>query len=72
VENQGFAYEVWSDTGRELAMQLGAADDVEQGSPRRVTALLDAQGRVVAFYEDVNVGTHPEDVLEDCKRLFSR
>jgi len=71
VDNQSFPYEVWSDTQRQLALQLGAADSADKKVPRRVTALLDAQGRVVATYQDVRVGTHPQDVLEDCKRLFS-
>lgn len=39
--------------------------------PRRVTKVLDKDGTLVLEYiSDVDVGTHPEAVLEDCRRLF--
>jgi len=70
AKNQGFAYEVWSDVERELALILGAASKPNQATPKRVTRVLDAQGRVVLSYDDVSVGTHPEQVLEDCRKTF--
>lgn len=70
AQNQGFRYEVWSDQERALATQLGAATKPDQGTPRRVTRVLDAQGRVVLSYDAVQVGTHPDQVLEDCRAKF--
>lgn len=33
--------------------------------------LLDADGNLLLTYtEAIDVGTHPEDVLEDCRALF--
>lgn len=64
-ENQAFGFEVWSDQQRELAQQLGAADTSTQGSPKRVTRVLDGEGRVVLAYDEVQVGAHPQAVLED-------
>ena len=45
---------------------------MDQNTPRRVTRVLDAEGRVVLSYDDVKVGTHPEEVLQDCRALFGR
>jgi peroxiredoxin len=72
VTNQEFQYEVWSDSERSLAMMLGAATKADQGMPSRVTRVLDAEGRVVLSYDQVKVGSHPEQVLEDCRALFGR
>jgi len=33
--------------------------------------ILDARGREVMRYDDVSVGTHPAEVLEDCRALFA-
>lgn len=40
-------------------------------TPRRITAVLDASGKVVLFYPEVSVGTHPGDVLADVTALAS-
>jgi len=32
--------------------------------------ILDAEGREILRYDDVSAGTHPADVLEDCRALF--
>ena len=71
-KNQEFQYEVWSDVERDLAMKLGAASKPDQGAPRRITRVLDAEGRVVLAYDKVKVGSHPEEVLEDCRALFGK
>lgn len=38
--------------------------------PRRVTRVLDADVQVVLAYDQVSVGTHPQDVLDDCRERF--
>lgn len=71
AEEEAFQYELWTDDDKTLALTYGAADDADQGYPYRITVLLDAEGDLVLEYlEDVVVGTHPQDVLEDCEKLF--
>lgn len=71
VADQSFPYEVWSDTERALAVQLGAGGP-KAAFPRRITRVLDASGQVVLAYDDVNVGAHPEQVLQDCTARFAK
>ena len=50
-------------------MALGAASSTSQPVASRVTAVVDAEGRVVLHYPAVtSVGTHPATVLEDWKK----
>ena len=51
-------------------MHYGAAS---QGSffPSRITVLLDKSGEVLLEYtKNIDVGTHPAQVLSDCDLLF--
>ena len=73
AEDEGFTYELWTDTDRTLAMTYGAAKREEQPSPSRITMLLDADGRLLLEYVGaIDTGTHPNDVLTDCEALFGR
>lgn len=70
-EEEDFAYELWTDDDKVLGLAYGALDNQRDSSVDRVTALLDADGDLVLQYlEDINVGTHPSSVLEDCEALF--
>ena len=66
VENQGYQFEVWSDSDKVLGQALGAGDG---GMAKRVSALLDSQGRVVVRYPEVGFGRHPSEMLDDVRRL---
>ncbi len=68
--SQAFPFELWSDEARDLAVHYGAATSRKAFAPSRITVLLDASGALLLRYDDVNVGTHPADVLEDCRALF--
>ena len=68
---QKFPFEVWSDLDKTLALTYGAAGSRWTLVPSRITVVLDASGNVVLEYKDgVDVGTHPQDVLEDCGKVF--
>jgi peroxiredoxin len=70
-EDEGFEFELWTDQARELALYYGASTDVSDGAPDRITVLLDPLGNVALEYrESVDVGTHPDHVLEDCRTLW--
>lgn len=73
AREKGFGFELWTDGGRELALAFGAADSPDQHRPRRLTVLLDANGRVMTRYAPgLGLGTHPAEVLEDARALFPR
>ncbi len=70
-EEEGFEYELWSDADRVLALAYGAASSSSQTIASRITVILDADGVLVLEYlSDINLGTHPIEVLEDCEILF--
>ncbi len=69
--DQEFLFELWSDVDRILAVHYGASDDYDDNAPSRITKLIGADGSLLLEYvEDVSVGTHPDEVLEDCQMLF--
>ncbi len=72
VAQEAFQYDVWTDSdARTLAVHYGAADSSSALFPSRVTMLLDRNGDLLLEYvDDVRVGTHPDQVLEDCQALF--
>ena len=71
AQDQKFAYELWSDKSRVLAIHYDASSTRLAPLPSRVTRLLDNQGNVLLEYSDgLDVGTHPQDVLDDCLLLF--
>jgi peroxiredoxin len=70
VEEEEFQYEVWTDVDRTLALTYGAATSADARRPLRITVLLDENGDLLLSYEDVRVGTNPNELLEDCEALF--
>lgn len=70
AEEEGFAFELWTDDDRTLALTYGAATRPDQAAPSRKTFILDAEGDLVLVYDSVGVSAHPQEVLEDCQLLF--
>lgn len=54
-----------SDESRKLALAFGAADSADARTAKRVSVLLDEQGRVAKLYPKVDAGTHADEVLRD-------
>ena len=73
AEEEGFAFELWTDDERTLGVTYGALTNSRDSSVDRVTMLLDADGALLLEYVDtLVVGAHPSEVLEDCQALFGR
>lgn len=73
AQEEGFDFELWTDTDRTLALTYGAATSASQSYANRITVLLDASGDVQLQYLDhISVGTHPQRVYEDCQQLYGR
>lgn len=69
--DEGFAFDLWTDDARALALHYGAADAPDDAAPARMTFLLEPSGEVALEYrEGLDVATHPDDVLHDCRVLF--
>lgn len=66
---QRFPFRLLSDTSRQLAVQVGAADSAEAGHPKRVSFLVGPDGRVVKVYPKVDPATHAQEVLKDLQGL---
>lgn len=70
AQDQGYAYELWTDNNRDLALHYGAATSSTQSMASRITVLLDADGVWRAVYAPASVTSNAQDVLEDCQILF--
>lgn len=68
-EAEGYGFELWSDADKTLALHYGSVGSKMSPVPGRITVILDEEGEVVLRYDDVDVGTHPADVLEDLQAL---
>jgi peroxiredoxin len=68
VIQEKFPFEVWTDSDRTLAKALGSEGKL--GYAARKSYLIDANGTVLLEYGGVDVSTHPEDVLEDAKKVL--
>lgn len=75
IAADSFAFPLWSDVGRELALTYGAATDVDQFFADRVTVVLDPKGAWRLVYPTAtvswNLAAHPGQVLQDCQALVA-
>jgi peroxiredoxin Q/BCP len=69
AEDEQFPFALLSDGDRALAVQVGAADDVRQMFSRRISYLVDVDGKVLQVYTKVDPATHAETVLKDLESL---
>ncbi len=70
AEDEDFLFEMWSDSDKTLALYYGAIRRESEVLPGRVTRILDRDGTLLVEYDDVDVGTSPGLVLEDCGTIF--
>ena len=69
VEKEKFPFRLLSDTGKTLAVEVGAADSTHRLWARRISYLVGPDGKVLEAYPDVNPGTHAGQVLADLAKL---
>ena len=65
VQKFSFPFPLLSDTDRSLALAYGAADDASARSAKRVSCLIDEEGRVLRYYPQVSAREHVAEVLRD-------
>ena len=61
----GFNFPLLCDTERAVGVAYGAADSPTASTAKRISYLIDADGRVLRAYPKVNAAAHPEEVLKD-------
>jgi len=61
----GFNFPLLCDTARAVGVAYGAADGPSASTAKRISYLIDPEGRVLRAYPKVNAAAHPEEVLKD-------
>jgi peroxiredoxin Q/BCP len=61
----GFPFDLLSDTGNQVAVAYGAAEDTSAKSHKRISYVIDPAGRIQKVYETVKAAEHPEQVQQD-------
>jgi thioredoxin-dependent peroxiredoxin len=70
AEDEGYAFDLWTDDDKTVALYYGAASSESQAYASRMSFLLDEDGTLVLEYLTVNTLTNAEEVLSDCEILF--
>jgi len=60
-----FPFPLLCDTDRAVGIAYGACDDAKAGYAKRISVLIDEQGKVQKLYPKVQPADHPEEVLRD-------
>jgi peroxiredoxin Q/BCP len=63
AEKYGFPYRLLCDVDRTVGVAYGAADDAAAKTARRVSVLIDPQGKVHKVWPKVDTKAHPAEVL---------
>jgi peroxiredoxin Q/BCP len=64
AEKFDFKYPLLCDTSRALGLAYGAADDAKQSHAKRISYLIDPDGKIRHVWEKVDTSHHFADVLE--------
>ena len=65
AEKFGFPFALLSDPGREVGIAYGACDSPKAAYAERISYVIDAQGRVLRAYPQVDPRIHAAEVLAD-------
>jgi len=65
AEKFDFPYKLLCDTERELGLAYSAARTADEGYARRISYVIDEEGRVLLAYKKVDPQDHLEVILRD-------
>jgi peroxiredoxin Q/BCP len=65
AEKFSFPYPLLCDPERKVGMAYGAADKPDAGYARRISYVIDEQGKILLAYPKVNPNEHLDAVLRD-------
>ncbi len=60
-----FPYPLLCDTTRAIGLAYGACDDTKAGYAKRISYVIDEQGKIAKAYDSVSPKNHPAEVLAD-------
>lgn len=60
-----FPFLLLCDTDRAIGLAYGACDDAKAGYARRISYLIDENGKIQKAYDSVSPRSHPAEVLAD-------
>lgn len=63
AEKFGFTFRLLCDTEREIGLAYGACDSKDAGHAKRISYVIDEEGRIAQAIEQVNAREHPEELL---------
>ena len=58
-----FPFDLLCDEDRSVSMRYGAAESKDQQYPKRISYLIDPEGRIARAYGNVVPAEHPDEVL---------
>ncbi len=66
AEKFDFPYQLLCDTDRKIGLAYGACDSLDASAPRRITYLIDPEGRIKKTWPKVDprASVHAQDVLD--------
>ena len=70
-ENHYLPFSLLSDTDGDVCRKYGAMRVISYLPPKRITFVIDADGKIAEILPDVDVATHTEHLLEIIKKLSS-
>ena len=68
VEQYNLNFPLLVDTGRNLSLLLGAIED-PNGTSKRITIVIDKEGKVSKIDKDVSARTHGKDLVDFFKAM---
>ena len=69
IAKNKFPFPLLSDSKRTLAVEVGAADSPSRLWARRISYLVEPDGKVLKVYPDVTPSKHASEVLADIQKL---
>jgi peroxiredoxin Q/BCP len=64
AEKYKFPFPLLCDTKREIGMAYGACDSAQADNAKRISYIIDPQGKIEQAFAKVNASKHPEELLE--------
>lgn len=69
IDENKLPFPLLTDTKLELIKELGILSSPSGMTPKRVTFVIDKEGKIAKIYEKVTPATHPEEVLKFVETL---
>ena len=64
-----FPFDLLCDEDRSVSMHYGATESADQQYPKRISYLIDPEGRIARVYGNVVPAEHPDEVLAALEEL---